>query len=292
MAPPGNSRLEGLRRLGRVLGEAGKAWLGHRAQSRGAALAFYSLFSMAPILVLALALAGHVLGSHAAKGEVFAQLKGLLGPTVAMAVQSLVLEAHAPGSGRFATAAAFVLLGLGATSVFAELKDSLDEIWQSQAPIPSGFLAVLRTRFLALALVLILTSLLLLSMLLSAAVPLAGAFGAGLQPAVGLLAHGFSFLLLWSLFAVIFKMLPAARLSWGDAAAGALFTAILFSVGSRLIALYLSRSALASTFGAAGSLAALLMWVYYSAQILFLGAEVTREYALAFGSLKEGKDGP
>lgn len=279
-------------RLGKVLLDSGRAWLQHRAQSRGAALAFYTLFSMAPILVLALGIAGHVLGTHAARGELFAQLNRLLSPHLASAAEAMVKDAQLPGAGSLATAIASVLLLVGATSVFAELKDSLDEIWQLQAPIPMGFLAVLRTRLVAFALVLLLTFLFLVSLVFNALLALLQTFWTGALSPVILLSPLFSFAIIVSLFAVIYKMLPEARISWRDAGMGALFTAVLFNLGRWLIGIYLSNTALSSSFGAAGSLAALLVWVYYSAQIFFLGAEFTREFSLAFGSLRPPAAGP
>ena len=181
---------------------------------------------------------------------------------------------------------------MGATSVFAELKDSLDDIWQKQVPIPMGLLAILRSRVVAFALVLILTVLFLVSLVLNAFLALVNALWAGPLPPGAILSPLFAFGILTALFAVIFKMLPQARISWRDALAGALFTAVLFTLGRRVIGVYLGSVALTSSFGAAGSFAALLIWVYYSAQIFFLGAVFTREYALAFGSLQEPAPGP
>jgi membrane protein len=264
-----------------------RACIAHRVPSKGAALAFYTIFSMAPILILAIAIAGHVLGTHAARGEVFRNLQGLLSPTMAEAVQSLVLDAQIPGSGRTATWVALLLLAVGATSVFAELKDSLDEIWQQQAPIPKGILTILRTRLLGVLLILGLVCMLLLSLAVNAGLTLANLLWNGDLAYPALLAPMVTFGMVVCLFATINKVLPEARLSWGDAFVGALFTGVLFELGRHLIGIYLKVSTLGSTFGAAGSLAALLIWVYYSAQIFFLGAEFTREYALAFGSRRE-----
>lgn len=281
----------GARALGRLVYASMQAWVRHRAPSKGAALAFYTLFSMAPLLVLVMGFAGSVLGRQAVEGELFAQLKGLLGPTGAMAVQSLVADAHTPGSGRTATWLATFLLVVGATSLFAELKDSLDDIWNVQAPVPSGVLAVFRARVLSFGLVVVLAFLLLVTLVVDGALALAGRFWEGLwTPALtfmSALSQLFTFAVISCLFAVIYKMLPEVKLSWRDVSIGALFTAALFSLGKHLIGAYLSNSAVGSSFGAAGSVAALLIWVYYSAQIFFLGAELTREYALAFGSLQK-----
>lgn len=258
------------------LREAGRAWVRHRAQSRGAALAFYSLFSLSPLLVLVLALAGRILGPAAARGEVFVQLKGLLGPVGARAVEAVVLEAHGPGAGAVAAPVAFLLLALGATSVFAELKDSLDEVWECRSG-SGGILGALRGRLLALAVVGVLALLLLASVVLSWGLALVVP---SLPWAVPILAKAFSLGVTGALFAVLYRLLPDCGPGWGDALRGAALTLVLSAAGSRLLAAYLARSALQSTFGAAGSLAALLLWIYWSAQIFLLGAEFSRQAAL------------
>jgi len=267
-----------------------KACLTHRASSKAAALAFYTLFSMAPILVLVLAAAGYILGAQAAQGAIFAQLKALVGPTGALALQNLVAGARVPGSGRAATGIAVLLLAVGATSVFAELKDSLDEIWNRQVPVPTGILAMLRARLLSFGLVLALSFLLLTSLMVNTVLALLAGFWegywAGSYWVFSSLSALFTFAVIACLFAVIYKMLPEVTLPWRDVAIGALCTAALFSLGEHAIAAYLRTGAVNTSFGAAGSLAVLLIWVYYSAQIFFLGAEFTREYAVTFGSLK------
>jgi membrane protein len=278
-----------LRQIGRVLLASLQAWFNHRASSKGAALAFYTLFSMAPILVLAIALAGAVFGKAAAQGEIVAQLQGLVGPTGAQGIQNLLATASLPGSGG-TTLAAVLLLVLGATSVFAELKDSLDELWNVQMRVPTGLLAVLRARLLSFGLVVVLAFLSLVSLLANALLAVLSGYWERLWSHSLLFFHSlsalFTFLVIAALFAVIYKMLPEVSLSWKDVAIGALCTAGLFVLGKAGIGFYLGSSSLSSSFGAAGSLVALLVWVYYSAQIFFLGAEFTREYTLAFGSMK------
>ncbi|MDP2876824.1 MAG: YihY/virulence factor BrkB family protein [Holophaga sp.] len=277
------------RNLGGLWLASMKAWFDHRAPSKGAALAFYTLFSMAPILVLVVGVVGYFLGHQAVQGELFDQLKGILGSAGAMAVQSLVADAHMPGTGRTATGLATVLLLIGATSVFAELKDSLDEIWNIHTPVPTGIMAIIRSRILSFGLVLVVAFLLLVTLVVDAAMALAAKLWVGLWtqafPLFAFLSQVFSFLVISCLFAVIFKMLPEVKLSWRDVSIGAFSTAALFNLGKYLIGAYLGNSAVGSSFGAAGSVAALLIWVYYSAQIFFLGAEFTREYALTYGSL-------
>ena len=281
-----------VRALGSILFASMKAWIRHRAPSKGAALAYYTLFSMAPMLVLITAIVGYVLGKQAVQGEIFVQLKGLLGTTGAAAVQSLVVDAHLPGSGRtaLATGLASLLLVVGTTSVFAELKDSLDDIWNVQAPIPSGVVAVIKTRILSFGLVLVLAFLLLVTLMVDTVLALAARFLEGLWaqalPLLSTLSQLVTFTVITCLFAVIYKMLPEVKLSWHDVSIGAISTAVLFSLGKYLIGVYLGNNFLGSSYGAAGSMAVLLIWVYYSAQIFFLGAEITREYALTFGSLQ------
>jgi len=278
-----------IRRLKIVLIESLKSWIDHRASSKGAALAFYTLFSMTPILVLAIAVAGYVFGAEAAQGEIVAQMQGLVGPNGAQAIQALLAAAQDPVSGRVATLVASVLLLLGATSVFAELKGSLDELWGIDKPLQSVFRVLLRTRLLSFSLVLVLAFLLLVSLVVSAALAMLARYADGfwgssavvLAPVSSLISFG----VIACMFAIIYKTLPDAPLSWRDVWIGAAFTAGLFSLGKYAIGLYLGNSGLASSFGAAGSVIALLLWVYYSAQIFFLGAEFTRQYALGFGSL-------
>ncbi len=273
-----------------VLGAAAHCWLEHRDSSRGAALAFYTLFSMAPILLITIAIAGAVLGTKAAEGEIVGQLSQLIGADGAHAIQGLLAGARDPASGAIATVIAGVLLLVGATTVFAELKDSLDEIWDVKRKRYAGFLELVYSRLLSFSLVFVLGFLLLVSLVVNAGMSMLAHFWHTLWPqmAVSLawLSAVVAFVAIAALFAVIYKMLPDVRLSWGDVTVGAIATAALFSLGKVAIGLYLGNSGVASSFGAAGSIVALLLWVYYSAQIFFLGAEFTRQFALQVGSLR------
>jgi membrane protein len=284
------SGLTSLRGAYRVLSDSLKAWIDHRGASKGAALAFYTLFSMTPILVLAIAVAGHFFGAEAAQGEIIAQLQGLVGPNGAQAIQALLAAARNPASGLVATIVSSVLLLVGATSVFAELKDSLDELWDIEQPLQSGIMALVRTRLLSFGLILVLAFLLLISLIVSAALAVLERYAGGIwsssATALSIQSSLLSFSVIACLFAVIYKMLPNVVLSWRDVWIGAVVTAALFSLGKYAIGLYLGNNAVASSFGAAGSVIVLLLWVYYSAQIFFLGAEFTRQYALRFGSLQ------
>lgn len=279
-----------LRRMKTVLTESLKAWIDQRAASKGAALAFYTLFSMTPILVLAIAVAGYFFGAEAAQGEIIIQRQGLVGPNGAQAIQALLAAAQDPASGLAATMIASVLLLVGTTSVFVELKGSLDELWGIKKSRQSGFSVLMRTRLLSFGLVLVLAFLLLSSLVVSASLAVLERYMDGIWSSsavvLSTLPSLFSFGVIACLFAVIYKMLPDVQLSWRDVWTGAIFTAGLFSLGKYAIGLYLGNSGVASGFGAAGSVVALLVWVYYSAQMFFLGAEFTRQYALWFGSLQ------
>lgn len=282
-----------LKALIKVFTDSFSSWIDHRAASKGAALAFYALFSLAPILILTIAVTGFFFGSAAAQGQIIHQIQSLVGQNGAIAIQALLAAARDPAGGKLATIVAVGLLFIGTTSVFAELKGSLDELWGVRKSELSPVSILLRTRLLSFGLVLVLTFLLLISLVVSA---LLNVFEQYVNTVWSSSVHLFatltsliSFAVITSLFAVIYKMLPDAPLSWHDVAIGSIFTACLFTLGKYLIGLYIGNSAVASSFGAAGSVIAILLWVYYSAQIFFLGAEFTRQYALRFGSLKQYK---
>lgn len=268
-----------------------KEWVKQRCASKGAALAFYTLFSMAPMLVLMIAIAGAVFGEKAAHGEIFDQLSDLIGETSADAIQLLLAATHNSHTGPIATVIASCVLIIGATTVFAELKDSLDEIWYVQrAQHTSGLMLLLRTRLLSFGLILVLAFLLLASLGVSAALALLTKFWShrwgDITVVLSPLSSLISFTIIASLFASIYKMLPQTKLPWRDVWIGSIGTAALFILGKYLIGIYLGNSGVASSYGAAGSVIALLLWIYYSAQIFFFGAQFTRQYALCFGSLQ------
>jgi membrane protein len=266
------------------------AWLDHRAGSKGAALAFYTLFSMTPIVLLAIAAAGYFLGADAAQGRILDEVEALVGKAGAQVIQGLLAGARDPATGMIATMTAGVLLLVGATGVFVELKGSLDEIWGVEPPKGRAIVAFLRTQLHSFGLVLTLAFLLLVSLVLSAALALLDRFVGGIWSGAFYLFAVVSPLIAFAvtacLFAVIYKGLPRAPLSWGDVWIGSAFTAALFTLGKSAIGVYLGASGAASAFGAAGSLIALLLWIYYSAQIFFFGAEFTRQYAMRLGSLR------
>ena len=271
-------------------------WFEHRASSKGAALAFYTLFSMAPILVLVLAIAGWFYGPQAAQGQLFNELRGLVGAQGAEAVQLVLAGARNKEEGRLATLIAGALLLFGATSVFAELKASLDDIWQVPPLTHGTAWDVIRTRLLSFGMILVLAFLLMVSLVVSAALTLLenlwGAYWRDAGFVVSAVNIVISFVVIAALFGVIFKMLPRVRLSWHDVTIGAMGTAALFTLGKYVIGVYIGNSGVTSSFGAAGSMIALLLWVYYSAQIFFLGAEFARQYALQLGSLRQPAQAP
>lgn len=261
-------------------------WFRHRASERSAALAFFTLFSMAPVLYLSIAVAGAVLGREFVRTELFSEAAGLIGPDAA-AFLSQVLEASATRpSGGLAGIVGLGTLIFGASAVFVQLQESLNAAWEVE-PKPGPLLKNLaRKRFLSLALVLVVGFVLLVSLVLSAALSALEGYLARHEAApVGLLQAGnfvLSFLVVTTLFALIYRILPDAVVAWRDVALGAAVTALLFSLGKYLIGLYLGRAGLASAYGAAGSLVLVLLWVYYSSMIVLFGAEFTRVHSRRF----------
>jgi len=266
------------------------AWSDDYAPSMGAALAYYALFSIAPLGLIAVAIAGVAFGEAAARGEVVDQLRGLIGDAGALTIEAMLKDARRPGHGLLAAAAGAIALLVGATSVFGELQDALDRIWQvPRRPGGSNVIELLRTRLLSFGMVLAIGFLLLVSLLAGAAL---AALGRWWSPWFGgwqLLAHVLDVVLGWLLatlgFALLYKVVPRARIAWGDVWVGAVATALLFVIGKAAIGFYLGRATFASAFGAAGSVVVLLAWMYYAAQIFLLGAEFTWVYARTCGSL-------
>ncbi|WP_227496380.1 YihY/virulence factor BrkB family protein [Massilia litorea] len=262
---------------------AANAWMDDYAPSMGAALSYYTLFSLAPLLVLIIAIAGMVFGQDAAQGAIIAQLQSIMGKEGATAVEGLLKAAREPSTGIVASIVGGFLLLLGATAIFAELQTDLDRIWQVPAKEkPSGLWGWLRSRVLSFGLVLGLAFMLMISLVVSAALAASSEWLSG-GAAETVLANGLNFIaslaLFTVLFAMIYKIMPTAKISWHDVWMGAAVTALLFNVGKSLIGLYLAKSSVASGFGAAGSFVILVAWFYYSAQIFLFGAEYTWVYA-------------
>jgi membrane protein len=272
-----------------VIAKSGASWLEHDASTMGAALAFYTVFSIAPILIIAIGVASMVVQGNTLRADLLSQAQNLLGPTGANAVKELLNSADYLGNSRFATSIGVVTLLFGASSVFVELQNSLDRIWEiPKRKRMSGLWRILRARFLSLGLVLGVGFLLMVSLVVST---LMVAFGAWLSSLFGhwrttfqiidvLLTLGISAML----FALLFKYVPQVKLAWVDVWIGGAVTAILFSIGKFAIGYYLGKSAFSSVYGIAGSFLVLLLWSYYTAQIFLFGAEFTRHYSLLFGT--------
>lgn len=266
-----------------------KAWVDDYAPSMGAALAYYTLFSLAPLLIIVIAVAGMVFGQEAAQGEIVAQLRGIMSEEGAVAVEGMLKAAREPAEGVVATIVGIAILLVGATAIFGELQSALDRIWRVPvAKEVSGIWHLLRTRLLSFGLVLGLGFLLVVSLVVSAALAALGKWWGGWFDGWDVFLEILNFVVSYGiftlLFAMIYKIMPRANIPWRDVWTGAAVTALLFTLGKWLIGLYLGKSSLASGFGTAGSLVMLIAWVYYSAQIFLFGAEYTWVYANRHGS--------
>jgi membrane protein len=270
------------------------SWSDDYASSMGAALAYYTMFSIAPLLLIVISVAGLFFGEQAARGEILDQLRSLMGPDGAQAVQALLISVNHPRAGALATAFGVGALVIGATSVFGELQNALDRIWQApQRRVEGGVLTWMRSRLLSLGMILGIGFLLMVSLLASALLAAVQRwFGRYLD--LGVFASLVDFLVSFGFitvaFAMIYKLMPRVQVQWKDVGIGAVVTSALFTVGKMAIGLYIGRSAVASAFGAAASLVAMVVWVYWSAQIFLLGAEFTWVYARRVGSLREQPD--
>lgn len=265
--------------------EVGQQWSRDNALSLGAALAYYALFSLAPLLVLVIAIAGLALGRSAAEGTVVGLVQGAVGGDAAHMIQELIVRASEPTAGAIATAASLGTMLFGASGVFGQLQSSLNRIWG--VPASGGVRGLVRRRATSFALILVIGLLLFLSTVastvLAAATAWIAAYAAGADRVLPLADFGLNLALLSTLFALLFKYLPDANMRWRDVWVGSVLTALLFILGRGLIALYLGRAS-TSLYGAAASLIVVLLWIYYSAQILLIGAEFTEVWSRHFGS--------
>ena len=264
-------------------------WLEDQAPTLGAALAYYTVFSLAPLLIIVISIAGLVLGKEAAQGQIFQELRGLLGTESGKAVQDIVQSTSAdPSTSLLASVVGFVTLLFGASGVFGQLQTSLNAIWGVQPKPGRGLFGIVRDRFLSFGFILAIGFLLLVSLVLTAAIAFLGQQFGSMIPRMEALVQSLNSILsvagITLLFAMLFKFLPDARIAWHDVWIGAFITAALFTVGKFALGFYLGKSGVASSYGAAGSLIVLLLWVYYSSQIVFFGAELTQVYANRFGS--------
>jgi membrane protein len=269
-----------------VVKDAATEWLADKAPRLGAALAYYTIFSIAPLLVIAIAVAGLVFGAEAAQGQVSRQIEHLVGKEGGQAVEAMVQAANKPGTGTLASVLGVVMLLVGATGLFGQLQDALNTVWEVQPKPGRGVWGFVRDRFLSRTMVLGVAFLLLVSLVISAVLAaIGGLFGDWQTGLVGQVVTTLVDLTVVTLlFALIFKYLPDAVIGWRDVWFGAAVTAVLFTVGKVLIGVYLGRAGVASAYGAAGSLAVLLIWLYYTSQIFLFGAELTKAYANQMGS--------
>ncbi len=268
--------------------DTANTWIDAKAQTLGASLAYYMAFSIAPLLVIVLAVAGLVFGQQAASGQVAGEIATTAGSPVANSLQEVLAHAHFSAATPWALTASVIMLLIGASGVFSELQNALNTIWHVQPKPGSGLLEMVRERFLSFAMVLVSCLLLLCSLVLTTVFDVvAHAVQPASLPGGPFLWHmlnlAVSVTVITILFALIYKVLPDVVIAWQDVWVGALVTALLFSVGKYLLSLYLTYSSAASVYGAAGSLAIFLIWIYYSAQIFLFGAAFTRVYAARRG---------
>ncbi len=275
-----------IRSWGPLFVQSFKDSMADRALRFSAALAYYSIFAMAPLIIIAIAVAGLAFGEEAARGQIYQQIEWLLGPKGASEIQTLIQASSDPQKSLLATIIGVITLLIGASGVFGQLKDALNSIWGVMLK-PGGFMASLKAYLLNFSMVLGVGFLLIISLLLSAVLQAVNNVLTGYLPIpsfVAPLTAVVSFCVLVLLFALIFKVLPDVVIHWKDVWIGASVTSILFTAGKYLISLYLGTSSVASSFGAAGALILILVWIYYSTTIFLLGAEFTKVYASRYGS--------
>jgi membrane protein len=266
-----------------IVKQTASDWLDDDASRLAASLAFYTLLSLAPLVVIAVAIAGFVLGPEAARGQIADELSAVVGRDAARGLQAVVASAQSPARGTIGTIIGVVTLFVGASGVFGELQYALNAIWEVRARSGRGLLGEVKDRFFSFTMVLGVAFLLLVSLLLSAVVSAIGHSFASALPGGELVWQlcnfALSLAMVTGLFALIFKYIPDVEIAWTDVWAGAFVTALLFTIGKSLLGIYLGKASFESSYGAAGSLVVLVVWVYYSAQILFLGAEFTQVQA-------------
>lgn len=282
------SKKEFFKKLPKVLLNTFKNFGDDKGMKLSASLAYYTVFSLGPLLLLLMSLASLFFGQEAIEGKIFSQLNGLIGASAAAQVQEIIKNIQFSGKTNFALVVSIITLIVGATTVFVEIQDSLNIIWKLKAKPKKGWVAFLRNRLLSSSLIISLGFLLIVSLVVNGAIQaLMDILGRYLSSVAEILLLVINlivtFLVISVLFAIIFKFLPDARIKWKHVKTGAIFTAILFMVGRYLIGLYIEQTATESTYGAAGSIIVILVWIYYSAVILYIGAEFTQVYTEAFG---------
>lgn len=276
------------KKLPKVLLTTFKGFAEDKGLKLSASLAYYTVFSIGPLLLLLMSLASIFLGQEAAEGKIFNELYGLLGASAAKQVQEIIQNVRISGKTNFALVVSIITLVVGATSLFIEIQDSLNMIWKLKAKPKRGWVAFLKNRLLSSSLIVSLGFLLIVSLIINGIVEalmlkLSQYFGPVTATVMVGLNLFITFMVISTLFAIIFKFLPDAKIKWKHVRTGAVFTALLFMMGRYLISLYIQHSATESTYGAAGSIVIVLLWIYYSSVILYLGAEFTQVYTEAYG---------
>lgn len=276
------------RKIWQLLKQTFDEWSEDKASRLAAALAYYTIFSIAPLLVIVIAIAGLVFGEEAARGEIVAQIQGLVGRSGAEVIETAIQNANQPATGRIASIISIGALLFGAIGVFAQLQDALNTIWEVQPKPDRPIKGFVRRNVLSFTMVLGIGFLLLVSLVLSATLSAISTYFSHLVPGFDVVWQLINFVVAFAistfLFAMIFKFLPNVHITWGDVWIGAIITSLLFSIGRFFLGWYLGNGSFGSTYGAAGSLIIILAWVYYAAQILFFGAEFTQVYARSYGS--------
>jgi membrane protein len=271
-----------------LLKDTAGEWSRDQAPRLGAALAYYATFSLAPLLIIAVSISGLVFGREAATGQIVGQIQGLVGQDTARTIQAMIEKSDQPATSIIASLIGLIALLFGASGVFGELQQSLNAIWDIEPKPKRGIWAVVKDRFFSFSMVLGTGFLLLVSLVISAALAGITNIVTGFMPGWEIITQIVNFIIslgvITILFALIFKYVPDAKIAWADVWIGAAVTALLFTIGKALIGFYIGYSSLSSTYGAAASLVVILLWVYYSAQILFFGAEFTQVYANTYGS--------
>ncbi len=268
-----------------LLSETYRKWSDHEAPRLGASVAFYSILSFAPLLILITAVIALVFGHENANGALVNEARQVIGERGADTVQTLLKNAQKPASGVIASIVAFLTLLFGASGVFTELQNALNLMWDVKGQSTSGVMGIIKQRLFSFGMVLSVGFLLLVSLVLSAGLAAMGRFFGQLMPMPPLVLQSINFVVSFAavtvLFALMLKYVPSTKVAWRDVAVGAVGTALLFTIGKQLLGVYLAKASVGSTYGAAGSLVAVIVWIYYSAQIFFFGAEFTRVYAEA-----------
>lgn len=271
-----------------LLKETVAEWMEDKVSRLAAALAYFTIFSIAPLLIIAISVAAIFFGEEAAQGQIVGQIQGLMGPEAAAAIESMIANANQMEGGVIASILGIVILLFGASGVFGQLQDALNTIWEVAPKPGQGISTFIRSRFMSFGMVLVIAFLLLVSLIISAVIVGVSSYMTTVMPGLGVVGEGINFIVSFGvitvLFALIYRVLPDVEIAWGDVWIGAAFTALLFTIGRTLIGIYLGNVAVGSAYGAAGSLVIVLVWVFYSAQILLFGAEFTQVYARRYGS--------